>query len=172
MLDGIDRTILNILQEDARISNAEIARRLGMAPSAILERIRKLEGRGLVLGYEARLNAEKLGQGLLAFVFVRADERVGSMGAGEELAAIPEVQEVHHIAGEDCYLVKVRVADTATLGRLLRERFGAIGTVHSTRTTIVLSTIKESARLPLERERAALKADTAEERLDGEAANS
>ena len=57
--------------------------------------------------------------------------------------------EVHHIAGEDCYLVKVRVADTEALGTLLRERFGAIGTVRSTRTTVVLSTLKETNLLPL-----------------------
>src|SRR6185312_2571778 len=126
MIDDTDHEILNILQENARTSNAEIARQLGMAPSAILERIRKLEARGLLRGYEARLDAAELGLGLLAFVFVRADERVGCPQAGEALAAIPEVQEVHHIAGEDCYLVKVRTADTASLGRLLRERFGAI----------------------------------------------
>jgi Lrp/AsnC family leucine-responsive transcriptional regulator len=149
MFDGIDNEILNILQENARTSNAEIARQLGMAPSAILERIRKLEARGVLNGYEARLNAEALGLGLLAFIFVRADERVGAPEAGVALAAIPEVQEVHHIAGEDCYLVKVRVADTAALGRLLRERFGAIESVRSTRTTIVLATIKESARVPV-----------------------
>lgn len=149
MIDDTDNEILNILQENARTSNAEIARQLGMAPSAILERIRKLEARGVLTGYEARLDAKALGLGLLAFVFVRADERLGAPEVGVALAAIPDVQEVHHIAGEDCYLVKVRVADTTALGRLLREGFGAIETVRSTRTTIVLATIKESARLPI-----------------------
>jgi ATPase subunit of ABC transporter with duplicated ATPase domains len=67
----------------------------------------------------------------------------------EVLAGRPEVQELHHVAGEDCYLVKVRVADTAELGRLLREKVGVIGSVRSTRTTIVLETIKETGRLPL-----------------------
>jgi Lrp/AsnC family leucine-responsive transcriptional regulator len=149
MIDVIDRQILNILQRDARASNAEIARQLGMAPSATFERIRKLEARGLIRGYEARLDPRALGQGLLAFVFVRADERLCSLDAGPLLASIPEVQEVHHIAGEDCYLVKVRVADTDHLSRLLRESFGAIETIRSTRTTIVLNTIKESATLCL-----------------------
>lgn len=149
MNDDIDMHILAILQHNARTSNAEIARQLVMAPSAILERIRKLEARGLLLGYEARIAPRALDLGLLAFVFVRADERLGSDRAGRALAAIPEVQEVHHIAGEDCYLVKVRTASTEALGRLLRERFGAIEDVRSTRTTIVLSTLKETARLPL-----------------------
>lgn len=151
MIDEIDTGILTILQNNARTPNAEIARQLEMAPSAILERIRKLEARGVITGYETRLCPEALGLGLVAFVFVRADERVGQAQAGTQLAAIPEVQEVHHVAGEDCYLVKVRVADTAALGRLLRERFGAIESVRSTRSTIVLTTLKETAQLPLPR---------------------
>jgi Lrp/AsnC family leucine-responsive transcriptional regulator len=65
------------------------------------------------------------------------------------LARIPEAQEVHHVAGEDCYLVKVRVADTESLGTLLRERIGAIKSVRTTRTTIVLGTVKETYRLPV-----------------------
>ncbi|MCZ7572668.1 MAG: Lrp/AsnC family transcriptional regulator [Ardenticatenaceae bacterium] len=149
MIDDIDVQIMTILQENARTSNAEVARRVGMAPSAIFERIRKLEARGIIRGYEARLSPQALGLGLLAFVFVRAEERVGSLDTGAVLAKIPEVQEVHHIAGEDCYLVKVRAANTEDLGRLLREQFGAIEAVRSTRTTIVLSTIRESAQLPI-----------------------
>jgi len=149
MIDGVDAKILNILQEDARTPNSEIARRLGMAPSAIFERIRKLEARGIIQGYEARINPEALDLGLLAFVFVRAEERVGSLETSSQLAQLPGVQEVHHIAGEDCYLVKVRARDTATLGRLLRDSVGAIPTVRSTRTTIVLTTVCEAATLPL-----------------------
>ncbi len=150
MLDSIDQLILKIVQEDGRVTNADLARQVGLTPSAVLERVRKLEGRGVIQGYEARLNPRALGAGLLAFVFVRAEERLASQETGRFLASIPEVQEVHHIAGEDCYLVKVRVADTEALGRLLRERFGDSPTVRSTRTTIVLSTVKESARVPLE----------------------
>ncbi len=149
MIDDIDAKILTILQQDARASSAEIARQIGMAPSAIHERMRKLEARGVVEGYEARINPNALGLGLTAFVFVRADERVGQDKAGEQLAALPEVQEVHHVAGEDCYLVKVRVADTHALGRLLREGFGAVDAVLTTRSTIVLTTLKETASLPI-----------------------
>jgi Lrp/AsnC family leucine-responsive transcriptional regulator len=121
-----------------------------MAPSAILERLKKLETRGVIQGYEAKIAPKSLGLGLLAFVFVRADDRIGEPTTGAKLAEIPEVLEVHHIAGEDCFLVKVRVADTEALGRLLREGFGAIPTIRSTRTTIVMSTVKETAQLPLE----------------------
>lgn len=148
MIDEIDRQILNILQQNARTPNAEIARQVGMAPSAVLERIRKLETRGVIQGYEARIDPEALGLHLLAFVFVRSDDPGGAQ-TGEILAAIPEVQEVHHVAGEDCFLVKVRARDARTLGRLLRERFAGSGTVRSTRTTVVLDSLLESARLPV-----------------------
>ena len=150
MMDNTDHQILTILQQNARTSNAEIARRVGMAPSAVFERIRKLEERGVIEGYHARLNARALGVPLVAFVFVRTAEPPGACDAAVQLAEIPGVQEVHHIAGEDCYLVKVRAADPEALGRILREEFGAIRTVRSTRTTIVLETIKESAELPLQ----------------------
>lgn len=149
MIDETDRIILDNLQHNARISNAEIARGVGMAPSAVAERIRKLEERGVIDGYAARLRGRALGLRLLAFVFVRAEEGVGAGDTGQLLAAVPEVQEVHHVAGEDCYLVKVRARDTEDLGRLLRERFGAIGSIRSTRTTIVLETLKETGELVL-----------------------
>ncbi len=147
MIDEIDRQILGYLQDNARTSNAESARRIGMAPSAILERIRRLEERGLIRGYTVRLDSVALEQGLLAFILVRTDERVWQTNTGTALAKIPEVQEVHHIAGEDCFLVKVRARDTDALGRILRERFGAIRTIRSTRTTIVLNTVKDSSDL-------------------------
>lgn len=148
-IDSKDVEILAIIQGNGRISNAEIARQVNMAPSAVLERLRKLETRGVLKGYEARLDPHALGVGLLAFVFVRVEERVGSMVAGKLMAEIPEVQEVHHVAGEDCYLAKVRCADPEDLGRVLRDRFGAIPAVRSTRSTIVLGTVKESGILPL-----------------------
>jgi len=149
MYDTIDIKIMNLLQSDARISNADIARKLKMAPSGILERIRKLEERGLITGYEARIDSREVGLGLLVFLFVRTDEKVGELVAARLIARIPEVLEVHHVAGEDCYLVKLRVRDTEHLSRVMRERFGGIGAIRSTRTTIVLETVKETTRLPL-----------------------
>ena len=149
-MDSTDRKILNILQSDARTPNAELARQVGMAPSAVLERVRKLEERGVIQGYEARLDPKALDFGLLAFVLVRTDDRVGNMQSEATLKAIPEVQEVHHVAGQDCFLLKVRVANTDALQVLLREQIGAIDTVRSTNTTIVLQTVKEVATIPVD----------------------
>ena len=148
-LHEADLGILEALQENSRISVAEMGRRIGLAASAVHERVRKLEARGLILGYETRLEPALLGLSLLAFVFVRAEEKPGEAVTGDRLAALPNVLEVHHIAGEDCYLMKVRAENPAALGRVLRQQLGAIPTVSSTKTTIVLETVKESGRLQL-----------------------
>ena len=149
MLDATDLAILELLQANARISNADIARQLDMAPSAILDRIRKLEQRGVIQGYTTRIDAAAVGLGLTAFILVRTEERVGSGAIGQALAAIPEVLDVYHVAGEDCYLVKVRVPDTTGLSRLLQDRFGRLKGVRNTRGTIVLATVKEGGDLPI-----------------------
>ncbi|HEU0053574.1 MAG TPA: Lrp/AsnC family transcriptional regulator [Longimicrobium sp.] len=147
MIDETDGRILDLLQENARMSNAEIARQVGMAPSAVLERIRKLEERGVIRGYHASIRPEAYGVGLTAYVFVRADERAGAPTTAQRMAEFAEVQEVHHVAGEDCFLAKVRVAGPRELGKLLQEKFGSIETIRSTRSTIVLDTIKETGTL-------------------------
>lgn len=152
MINDLDAHILTILQKNARVSNAEIARQVGLAPSAVFERIRKLEEKGVLRGYSARIDPHAVGLGLVAYTFVRSNDRPGGIRTAELLAEIPEVLEVHHVAGEDCFLVKVRAADTEALGRLLRERLGKIPTISSTRTTIVLESVKETSELPITRE--------------------
>ncbi len=148
MINDIDIQILNIIQQDARISNAEIARQVGLAPSAILERVRKLEERGVIRGYAAEIDASQIGFGLTAFVFVKTSFCGSNIGSA--MAEIPEVLEVHDIAGEDCYLLKVRAKNTDELGRFFREKLKLIPEIISSRTTIVLQTIKETTALPLE----------------------
>jgi len=149
MIDDIDALILELLQENARISQADVARAVGLAPSAVLERIRKLEARGIVKGYTALLDPHALDQRMLAFVAVRSAEAPGDESVARALAQCPEVLELHHVAGDDCYLLKVRARDAEHVGQLLRHRFGRIPGVVSTRTTIVLETVKETPRLPL-----------------------
>jgi Lrp/AsnC family transcriptional regulator, leucine-responsive regulatory protein len=149
MINEIDRSIVRMLQENARTSNAEIARRLDMAPSAILERIRKLEERGVIRGYSAQVDPEAVGLSVTAFVFVRSNERGGAHTTASQLAEIPEVQEIHHVAGEDCFLLKVRIPSTRALGALLNDKLGRIDSIVSTRSTIVMETVKETPNLPI-----------------------
>lgn len=153
-IDERDRQILTIIQDNGRISNAEIARQVGMAPSAVLERVRKLERSGVVEGYEAVINPKAAGKPLTAFTQVHCEEGVGSTDTGQLLAELPEVLEVHYTAGADNYLVKLRVDDTEALHRSL-TRFGTIPGVRDTRTVIVLTTVKESRRIDLSSKEAA-----------------
>jgi Lrp/AsnC family leucine-responsive transcriptional regulator len=147
ILDKTDLHILRLMQENARISNADLARELGMAPSGVLERVKKLEQKNVILQYTARINPDAMQQKMLAFIFMKAADGPGYNDTALELAKIPEVQEVHHVAGDDCYLVKVRTYDSASLVHLMRNSFSKIPNLLSTRTTIVLETVKEQQQL-------------------------
>ena len=91
-LDAVDRKLLSLLQQDGRMSNADLARTVRMAPSAVFERVRRLERDGVIRGYGAQLNPRALERQLLAFILVRTDERTGENLAGAQLASLPEVQ--------------------------------------------------------------------------------
>jgi Lrp/AsnC family leucine-responsive transcriptional regulator len=149
-IDGIDRQIVSLLQENARMTQTEVAKAVGLAPSAVLERLRKLEARGVITGYVALVDPHVVDLQMLAFVAVRTNV-VGDKEreVAARLAAIPEVLEVHHVAGEDCLLLKMRARDAEHVGALLRNQVSAIPGVSSTRTTIVLGSMKESPRLPI-----------------------
>lgn len=149
MIDDIDLKILSIIQREARTPHAEIAQQAGVSPFDVAGRIRRLEEEGIISGYEARLDPQALGLEITAFVFVNMNYRTEGENTPTLLARIPGVQEVHKVAGEDCYLVKLRAADTERLGQLLREEFDTIEGISSTRTTIVLRAVKETSRLPL-----------------------
>lgn len=149
-MDDTDRAILTLLQEDARMSNAEIGRRIDLATSAVHQRIRKLEERGIILGYAARVDPRSAGFGLAAFVMIQTGQGARSEKITARLRDVPQVLEVHRVVGEDCFFVKVRVHDPDELAALLDDTIQRIPGVASTRTTIVLQTGKESSALPLE----------------------
>lgn len=150
IMDETSFKILKILREKARIPNVEVARQVGMAPSAVLERIRKLEKQGIIDGYEVRLNPERFGRSMVSFVYVKTGVPAKDAEVGEALSKISEVQEVHFVAGEDCWLVKIRVSGTDELGTVIRRKIASIEGVVSTRTSIALSTIKETSGISLD----------------------
>lgn len=141
-MDHIDKKILDLLQNNARISNADIAREVKLAPSVTLSRVRKLEEKGIITGYEAKLNPHTLGLDMLAFVLIKV---AGDKDIESLLVAIPGVQEVHNVAGDDCYLIKIRTRNTESLSLLLKEKVR--GESISTKTIIVLNTLKETTQL-------------------------
>jgi Lrp/AsnC family leucine-responsive transcriptional regulator len=148
-MDKTDLIILKILQENARTSNAEIARQVGLAPSAIHERIKKLEEKGLIQHYRAIVDRKSLGYKMLAYVFIRSEEGAFRVEVAKQIAEFPEVLEIHNIAGEDCYLAKVIAEDPASLASKMRDNFAKLNERIRTRTTIVLETIKEDRVIPI-----------------------
>ncbi|HTL09488.1 MAG TPA: Lrp/AsnC family transcriptional regulator [Chitinophagaceae bacterium] len=147
--DAIDLTIIASLQQNARLANTELAKKCGMAPSAVLERVKKLEQKGVIKDYSARIDPAALNLKLLAFISIKSSAGPGDASTARQIAKIPEVLEVHHIAGEDCYLVKIRTEDPQSLIQLMREKFAKIPNIISTKTTIVLETLKEDNYLPV-----------------------
>lgn len=150
VIDKKSLKILKILQEKARIPNTEVSREVGLAPSAVLERIRKLENQGIIDGYEVRLNPERFSRSQIAFITIEYKSENDLDGAiGKSLARIEEVQEVHYISGNDSYLVKIRVADLKELNTVLRSKILSIIGIRSAHTSPVLQTYKETAKIPI-----------------------
>lgn len=148
-MDKLNLKILKILQQKARIPNIEVSRMINLAPSAVLERIRKMESQGIIDGYEVRLNPQRFNCSQIAFIKVLISPRSDITSIGAALSRLEEVQEVHFIAGEDCFMVKVRTAGTPELEILLRTKILAIEGIQASRTYPVLSTAKETAQIPI-----------------------
>jgi len=148
-MDNTDLQILKILQKKARIPNVEVARKIGMAPSAVLERIKKLEARGIIQGYEVRLNPDMFNCDMIAFIKIKADALTQLKQTGQNLSRIEQIQEVHYLAGEDCLMVKLRVKNNSELENILTQKIASLEGIKETQTCIALSTYKESAKIML-----------------------
>ena len=146
-LDGKDAQIVRTLLRGAATAKSEMARQLGVAPSVVSDRVRRLERSGVIRRYETRLDPRQLGYPLLAFVFITERKPTGGVDLGAELSSVTGVEEVHKIAGDDCFLVKIRARDPEALARILDEEISPIKTVAATRTTIVLRTVKEDVAM-------------------------
>jgi Lrp/AsnC family leucine-responsive transcriptional regulator len=137
------------LQTAGRESWTRLAELLGVTGPAAAERVRRLEERGVIRGYAAVLDPEAVGARLTAFVAVTLEHPKYRRAFLRRVDALAEVQECHHVAGDDDYLLKVRCTGTAHLDRVLSEELKGVTGVLRTRTTIVLGTAKETTVLPL-----------------------
>ncbi|MEM9433944.1 MAG: Lrp/AsnC family transcriptional regulator [Pseudomonadota bacterium] len=143
MLDGIDKQILSFLLNDAATSKAEIARRVGLAASAVSERVRRLESDNVIAGYEVRLDAKALGKPLLAFVFVTDVKPSRGFDTAAALSQVTGLEELHKVAGDDCYLLKIRASGTDELNQIIETQINPVQSVTRVRTTIVLNAVTE-----------------------------
>jgi Lrp/AsnC family leucine-responsive transcriptional regulator len=137
-VEEIDRAIVAALTADGRLSYTDLAERVGLSVSAVHQRVRRLEQRRVIRGYRAVVDYEALGLPLTAFVAVRPVDPGAPDDAPDKLARLPEIESCYSVAGEDFYLLKVRVASPLELEGLLQRIRSAAGVTH--RTTIVLST--------------------------------
>ena len=142
-MDPIDYQIVDLLQRDARTTQVEIAREVGLSQPAVADRIRKLEQHKVITGYTAQVDATKLGKDITAFVGVGIGHPKHFDGFARRIQQIDDVLECHRVAGKDTYLLKVKTENTRSLDRLLVEVLRTIPGVTRTQTTIVLASIKE-----------------------------
>jgi Lrp/AsnC family leucine-responsive transcriptional regulator len=141
-VEEIDRAILAALSADGRLSYTDLAERVGLSVSAVHQRVRRLEQRGVIKGYAARVDYESVGLPLAAFVAIRPIDAAAPDDAPERLSGLPEIESCYSVAGEDFYLLLVRVQGPGDLERLLQEIRTAASV--TTRTTVVLSTPYEA----------------------------
>ncbi len=150
-LDRTDLAILRLLQREGRIANVELAARVNLSPPPCLERVRRLEREGYIVGYRAELDPGKLGAGLLVFVQVTLDRTTPDVferfkGVVHEIA---EVLECHMVAGGFDYLIKLRVADMDAYRKLLGDKLTALPGVLQTHTYVVMEEVKNTRELPV-----------------------
>jgi Lrp/AsnC family leucine-responsive transcriptional regulator len=149
-LDSLDRKVLEFLVRDGRATWAELGQLLGLSAPSAAERVRKLEQRGVIRGYAALIDPASVGRPLTAYISVSLASHRNRAAFLRAIAKMEQVAECHHVAGDDDYLLKVRCRGTQDLDHLLaRELKEKLG-VARTRTTIVLSTAKESVRVPID----------------------
>jgi len=146
MMEDLDREILRLLLADGRMSYTDLGKATGLSTSAVHQRVRRLEQRGVIRGYTAQIDFEAVGLSLTAFVSVTPLDPAAPDDVAERLSSLPEIEACHSVAGSENYILKVRVATPSALEGLL-ARIRASASV-STRTTVVLSTPYEARSLP------------------------
>jgi len=150
-LDRTDRRILECLQNDGRISNVQLARKVNLTPTPCIERVKRLERQGFIRGYTAILNPELVNVSLL--VFVEIDLAHKSPDAfrkfREEARKLPEIMECHLVSGNFDYLIKARVRDMKAYRELLGEKILSLPGVNGSRSYVVMEEVKETLNLPL-----------------------
>jgi Lrp/AsnC family transcriptional regulator, leucine-responsive regulatory protein len=150
-LDLIDHKLLEILQSNGKITNAQLSKEIGLSPAPTLERVKKLENTGIIESYHAQIDREKVGLGVMTFVQVTLSGHRKSITEAfvKTIEKVPEIIECHHVTGSCDFLLKVIARDITSYQTLIMETINEIEVVASTQTMVILSTFKNSKVLPI-----------------------
>ena len=150
-LDAIDRKILDFLQLDSNITNAQLAKEVGLSPAPTLERVKKLEQSGLIKSYHAELDTDKLGLGVGIFILVSLSSHKMNqiLTFVEKIDMIKEVIECHHITGSGDFLLKVLTTDIASYQNLILDKLSQIEEIGNMKSMVILSSFKDSKVMPI-----------------------
>ncbi len=150
-LDRTDRRILECLQADGRISNVDLAKTVNLTPTPCIERVKRLEKHGFILGYTAILDPQMVNAGLLVFIEIDLSHNSpdGFRKFREEAQKLPEVMDCHLVSGNFDYLIKARVSDMKAYRELLGDKILSLPTVKASRSYVVMEEVKETLTLPL-----------------------
>ena len=150
--DEIDKKILNILQENGRITNADLAAKVGLSPPPMLERVKKLEKNGVITKYVALLDPKKINKSTIIFVSITlARHRLKSIDqVKEEFNSFPEILECYSVTGEEDYLLKVAVKDVEEYENFMLHKLAKIPAISRIKSFVVLSTLKYNTKISVD----------------------
>ena len=150
-IDNIDRKILRMLQENSKITNSYLSKQIGLSPAPTLERVRKLEKKGIISGYHAQLNLSKIGLGVSTFVLVSLKEhnKKNINIFLDKINKVNNVIECHHITGTDDFILKVVSENIASYQKLMLDKISEIESTDSLQSMVILSTFKDNKVMPL-----------------------
>ena len=150
-LDKIDTKIIQLLQQNARISISELAEKVGLSATPVKERMKRLQEDGIITGFHAKVNPHLIGQGLLVFVEIKLKDKSATLFAQfkRDVLSIPQIMECHLVSGEYDYLIKVRMTDIAAYRQMLGDILLQLPAILESRSYIVMEEVKETHLLPL-----------------------
>ncbi len=150
-LDGTDRKILDLLQSNSNVTNAQLAQEIGLSPAPTLERVKKLEQAGIIRSYHALIDPGSVGLGVSTFVMVslKGHNKENIDRFMSAISAIPEIVECHHVTGQADFILKIICADIPAYQRLMLEKVSNIDVVDNMQSMVILSTLKNSKVVPI-----------------------
>ena len=150
-IDAIDKKILRTLQKNAKITNAKLSKEIGLSPAPTLERVRKLESKGIISGYHAKLDKSKIGLGVSTYVMVslKGHNKKNLDSFIEKISDVDNIVECHHITGSGDFILKVVAKDIESYQKLMLEKVSEIEVTDSLQSMVILSTFKDKKQMPL-----------------------